>query len=200
MTAKRIVLAGGSGFIGQSLSRTLLRRGYEVVVLTCSPAKRDTRINELYLDGKSLGGWAAHIEGAQAVVNLAGRTVNCRYHARNRREILGSRLDSRGRFLSRCPLAHRTQRYQRAREPGSAQSDDEPRVDGDGASCVRETVWIAGQPLDAGDWSVSAPDRDGVDSQEPARRAGQTDGIRLSVPLFAPRRRLAGHRVPHLLE
>ena len=105
MTAKWIVLAGGSGFLGQSLARTLLQRGYDVVVLTRSPAKRDTRINELYWDGKSLGDWAAHIEGAQAVVNLSGRTVNCRYHARNRREILDSRLDSTkalGEAIAKC--------------------------------------------------------------------------------------------------
>ena len=105
MRAKRIVLAGGSGFLGQSLAKTLLQRGYEVVVLTRSPAKRDTRINELYWDGKTLGDWAAHIERAQAVVNLAGRTVNCRYHARNRREILDSRLDSTkalGEAIAKC--------------------------------------------------------------------------------------------------
>ena len=105
MRTKRIVLAGGSGFLGQALAKTLLQRDYEVVVLTRSPAKRDTRINELYWDGRTLGDWAAQIESAQAVVNLAGRTVNCRYHARNRREILDSRLDSTkalGEAIAKC--------------------------------------------------------------------------------------------------
>ena len=105
MTTKRIVLAGGSGFLGQGLAGTFRQRGYEVVVLTRLPSKRDTRVNELYWDGKTLGDWATHIESAQAVVNLAGRTVNCRYHARNRREILDSRLDSTkvlGEAIAKC--------------------------------------------------------------------------------------------------
>lgn len=45
-------------------------------------------------DGRTLGDWAAEIDGADVVINLAGRSVNCRYHTKNRREIMDSRLDS----------------------------------------------------------------------------------------------------------
>jgi uncharacterized protein (TIGR01777 family) len=48
----------------------------------------------VYWDGKSVGDWAGELNGADAVVNLAGQSVNCRYHARNRRRILESRVGS----------------------------------------------------------------------------------------------------------
>jgi uncharacterized protein (TIGR01777 family) len=105
MTTKHIVLAGGSGFLGQSLARRFLRHNYEVVVLARSPSKHHTRIKEVHWDGKNLGEWAVQIAKAEAVVNLAGRTVNCRYHASNRRDILESRLDSTkvlGEAIAQC--------------------------------------------------------------------------------------------------
>src|SRR6185503_4494620 len=105
MTTKQIVLAGGSGFLGQSLAKRFLQHNYEVVVLTRSPSRHNTRIKEVHWDGKNLGEWAAQIAKAEAVVNLAGRSVNCRYHASNRRDILESRVDSTkvlGEAIAQC--------------------------------------------------------------------------------------------------
>ena len=87
----RIILAGGSGFLGRALARKLLSRGQEVIVLTRSPGNGQDGVNEVAWDGKTLGNWARELDRAAAVINLAGRSVNCRYHARNRREILESR-------------------------------------------------------------------------------------------------------------
>ncbi|EPX57824.1 Cell division inhibitor [Cystobacter fuscus DSM 2262] len=98
-----MVLAGGSGFLGRSLARALEARGYEPVILTRSPRPGPTR--EVAWDGKTVGPWCSEIEGAAAVVNLAGRSVDCRYTPENRREILASRLDSvrvLGEALRQC--------------------------------------------------------------------------------------------------
>lgn len=89
-----IVLAGGSGFLGKILTRWLLQHGREVVVLTRRPGVISIPAHEVIWDGTSLGAWREAIDGASAVINLAGRSVNCRYHAGNRRQILGSRIDS----------------------------------------------------------------------------------------------------------
>ena len=101
MTATRkVVLAGGSGFLGRSLARALEARGYTPVILTRSP--RPGSPQEVAWDGQSVGPWCAELEGAAAVVNLTGRSVDCRYTPENRREILSSRLDS-VRVLGEAP-------------------------------------------------------------------------------------------------
>lgn len=100
-----IVLAGGTGFLGRILSRHLAHCGHSVIVLTRTPSGRSTLISELPWDGRTVGPWAECLEGAQAVVNLAGRSVNCRYHSRNRRAIRSSRIDSTrvlGEAIRRC--------------------------------------------------------------------------------------------------
>lgn len=84
---KRIILAGGSGFIGQALAPALVARGYEVTVL--SRGKQHVQ-----WDGRSLGDWARFLDGAGAVVNLTGRSINVRFTAKNRQEIIRSRVDS----------------------------------------------------------------------------------------------------------
>src|ERR1700753_1971119 len=111
MKNKKIVIAGGSGFIGQALA---LRWGKDnqVVILGRqaansgnnadgrTPQQALTAANGYHLtywrwDGQHVEKhWAAAIDGCDLVVNLAGRSVNCRYTARNRKEILDSRVDS----------------------------------------------------------------------------------------------------------
>ena len=92
MTTGRIVVAGGSGFLGRSLARYLALRGREVWVLTRTPKAG----REAAWDGKTVGEWAQLLEGAEAVFNLAGRSVNCRYTRANRRQIVESRVRSVG--------------------------------------------------------------------------------------------------------
>lgn len=96
MTAGRIILAGGSGFLGRSLAGYLTRRGREVWVLTRAPRAGRGPAREAAWDGKTVGEWARLLEGAEAVFNLAGRSVNCRYTRANRREIVASRVNSVG--------------------------------------------------------------------------------------------------------
>jgi uncharacterized protein (TIGR01777 family) len=89
----KIVIAGGSGQIGNCLSRTLAAAGHEVVVLSRG-AQSAATVRSVRWDGRTLGEWASEIDGSDAVVNLAGRSVNCRYTPENRRQIVESRTES----------------------------------------------------------------------------------------------------------
>lgn len=102
----RIVIAGGSGFLGRLLAAHVTAAGCEVVILTRSQTAYEGPGRPVYWDGRTVGGWAAELDGARALINLAGRSVNCRYHARNRRLMFDSRIDSTkalGEALARCP-------------------------------------------------------------------------------------------------
>ena len=88
----RIVLPGGSGQVGAILARHFHAQGNDVVVLarTTKPAPWKT----VPWDGQTLGAWTSELDGADLVINLAGRNVNCRYTPENRREIKESRVRS----------------------------------------------------------------------------------------------------------
>lgn len=85
----KIVIPGGSGQVGTILARAF-HPEHDVVVLSRRPIARPWRV--VSWDGVSPGDWQQEIEGSDAVVNLAGRSVNCRYGAENRRQILDSRV------------------------------------------------------------------------------------------------------------
>jgi uncharacterized protein len=88
----KIVIPGGSGHVGTMLANAFHRDGQDVVVLSRQPGESPWRV--VGWDGVSLGPWANEIDRADVVINLAGRSVNCRYTAANRREILESRVES----------------------------------------------------------------------------------------------------------
>ncbi|MEK9634892.1 MAG: DUF1731 domain-containing protein [Opitutae bacterium] len=88
---KKVVLAGGSGFLGQALARSLSADGHEVVVLGRSVAPRGASGRFVAWDGRKLGDWKSELEGAEALFNLTGRSVDCRYTKENRDLILNSR-------------------------------------------------------------------------------------------------------------
>jgi uncharacterized protein (TIGR01777 family) len=86
----KVVIPGGSGQVGTILARTFHAAGHEVVVLSRHPVPRSWRVVG-WTDGTP-GGWTAELEGCDALINLSGRSVNCRYTAANRAEILHSRV------------------------------------------------------------------------------------------------------------
>ena len=88
----KIILAGGTGQVGTILARAFHREGHHVVVLSRRAIAAPWPI--VPWDGRTLGPWKDELERADVVINLAGRSVNCRYGPKNRAEISNSRVDS----------------------------------------------------------------------------------------------------------
>ena len=86
----KIVIPGGSGQVGTILARAFHGEGHDVVVFSRRPDVRPWRV--VAWDGATLGAWQREIDGCDAVINLTGRSVNCRYTAGHRDEILQSRV------------------------------------------------------------------------------------------------------------
>ena len=88
----KFVIPGGSGQVGTILARAFHADKHDVVVLSRKPVAAPWRTAPW--DGQSLGSWAAEIDGTDVVINLAGRSVNCRYTRANMDAIMDSRVDS----------------------------------------------------------------------------------------------------------
>jgi uncharacterized protein len=95
----RIVIPGGNGQVGTVLSRHFHAQGHEVVVLARKPLPAPWRV--ISWDGKNSGQWTSEVENSDVVINLAGRSVNCRYTAANRKAIMDSRTETT-RLLGRA--------------------------------------------------------------------------------------------------
>jgi uncharacterized protein (TIGR01777 family) len=89
----RVVLAGGTGFLGKALCEYFRHSAREIVVLSRKTHKPHYNVRYAQWDGKTVDGWAAELEGADLLVNLAGKNVNCRYTDANMRAIYASRLE-----------------------------------------------------------------------------------------------------------
>jgi len=88
----KVVIPGGTGQVGTVLARAFHNDGHDVVVLGRHSKQAQWRVEQW--DGETIGDWANEIDGADVVINLAGRSVNCRYNEKNRREIMDSRVNS----------------------------------------------------------------------------------------------------------
>ena len=88
----KIVIPGGSGQVGALLANHLAAEGHDVTVLSRSGG--ESRQKVVQWDARAVGDWAAEIDGADVVINLAGRSVNCRYTPENRRAMMNSRVES----------------------------------------------------------------------------------------------------------
>src|SRR5262245_37874368 len=90
IASMKIVIPGGSGQVGTVLARAFHGSGDEVVVLSRRPEARPWQV--VAWDGATPGAWQREIDGCHTVINLAGRSVNCRYTPQHRKEILESRV------------------------------------------------------------------------------------------------------------
>ncbi len=108
IVAKHVVLAGGSGFLGRALATLAISKGYEVTVLGRAPSHEEGPVRHVQWDGRTPGEWKKFLDGAAAVVNLTGKSVNCRHTPANQREIIASRVDSvrvLGAAIAQCDRA-----------------------------------------------------------------------------------------------
>jgi uncharacterized protein len=93
---KRIIISGGTGYLGTVLAR-YFRKTWEVVILSRKPMTSfdsEHNIRFVHWDGQTLGDWTKELEGAEVVINLAGKSVNCRYNDKNKQEIFDSRTNA----------------------------------------------------------------------------------------------------------
>ncbi|MFD2823067.1 TIGR01777 family oxidoreductase [Lacinutrix iliipiscaria] len=99
---KTILIAGGSGFIGRVLERFFSSKGYQVKILTRSPK----RANEIYWNAKHIeDSWSKELENLDALINLTGKNINCRFTDKNKQLIISSRVNSTevlGKAIEAC--------------------------------------------------------------------------------------------------
>lgn len=91
---KRIIIAGGSGFIGSALAKEFSQRGDAVSVLTRAPRARTDGAEEMAWDAETVGAWSEQLEGADALINLTGKNINCPHTPENLRSLTASRVNS----------------------------------------------------------------------------------------------------------
>lgn len=89
---RKIVIAGGSGFLGRVLISHFKELKDELIILTRGQGGERNGVRYIHWDGEKVDSWTEALEGADVLINLSGRTVNCRYSDKNKKEIVQSRL------------------------------------------------------------------------------------------------------------
>jgi uncharacterized protein (TIGR01777 family) len=90
---KKIVIAGGTGFFGKYLL-DFFKKDYAIVVLTRQKSYSENEIDYVNWDGKNQGDWIGSVEGTEVLINLSGKSINCKFTKENKRKLLSSRIDS----------------------------------------------------------------------------------------------------------
>ncbi|GAB4143635.1 MAG: hypothetical protein Tsb009_14820 [Planctomycetaceae bacterium] len=93
-TSRRVVIAGGSGFLGISLAHFLAEQGHQIVLISRFPPKIKGPWKHVTWDGRTLGKWTCELENSHGLVNLAGRSVDCIKSPEHCDEILRSRVEA----------------------------------------------------------------------------------------------------------
>lgn len=107
----KIILAGGSGFIGHIFADHFVAKGDEVVILSRNPEPGINGVKSIFWDGQTLGDWVEELNHAEILINLSGKSVNCRYTEENKALILSSRINATrvlGEALRRIDAPPRT--------------------------------------------------------------------------------------------
>jgi uncharacterized protein (TIGR01777 family) len=105
MNKTKIILAGGSGFLGKLLTDHFVKQGCKVVILTRRASQVSNDVHYVNWDAEHQGDWVQHLEDADLVVNLNGKSVDCRYTKKNRQLIYATRLNATealGKAISNC--------------------------------------------------------------------------------------------------
>jgi uncharacterized protein (TIGR01777 family) len=91
---KKLVIAAGTGFLGQVIINHFKDKFTEIIILTRGKSEIKRNIKYVKWNAKTLSGWENELENADVLINLAGKSVDCRYTDKNKKEILSSRIDS----------------------------------------------------------------------------------------------------------
>jgi len=92
MRYQKIILAGGNGYLGGLLAKHFSNITEKVIILSRKPQVQKGNISTILWDGKTADTWVEELEGADLLINLCGKNVNCRYTQKNQEEIINSRV------------------------------------------------------------------------------------------------------------
>lgn len=102
---KKLIIAGANGFLGRHLTRHFQSAGWEVVGLARREQGLHADCRFVLWDGETVGEWLSELDGSDALINLAGRSINCRHTKSNKKQIIDSRVNSTtvlGEAIARC--------------------------------------------------------------------------------------------------
>ena len=102
---KKLIIAGANGFLGRHLTRHFQSAGWEVVGLARREQGLHADCKFVLWDGETVGEWLSELDGSDALINLAGRSINCRHNKSNKKQIIDSRVNSTtvlGEAIARC--------------------------------------------------------------------------------------------------
>lgn len=94
MKSNKLIIAAGTGFLGKALIEHFKDKFEEIVILTRGKSKTSNSIKYINWDAKTFSGWERELENADVLINLTGKSVDCRYTEKNKKEIYNSRIDS----------------------------------------------------------------------------------------------------------
>jgi uncharacterized protein (TIGR01777 family) len=93
-TMNKLIIAAGTGFLGQVLVHHFKNKFDEIVILTRGKSQSIDGIKYVNWNARTFSGWEKELENAAVLINLAGKSVDCRYTKKNKKEILLSRIES----------------------------------------------------------------------------------------------------------
>lgn len=102
---KKLIIAGGTGLLGKALTKCLQNEYDEIVILSRSQNSTNGKIKHIKWDAKTLADWCNELENATAIINLCGKSVDCRYTEKNKALIFSSRLEPTaiiGEAIAKC--------------------------------------------------------------------------------------------------
>jgi uncharacterized protein len=94
MKIDKLILAGGTGFLGQAIIEKFSNSVKEIIVFTRGASHQEKNIRYINWDGKTMGTWSKEIDGSDVLINLTGKSVDCRYNEKNKSEIISSRVNA----------------------------------------------------------------------------------------------------------